>query len=525
MLQNESPWLPSLFTKQQEIFNLGTQQEAGDVHPECATAALICGPRESGKTLAVIHRLARHLWETPGAMTAIVHKTTKNVTNSGVANDITRIVFPEWIYANIGFNYTTFDRDGIPGWKTDGPTRTPYLRVSNMYGGESEIRVLPVEHDCEIQQKLKSSRWTMIWLNELANFKDPQILTMSYELLRWPYLKKWQHLWIADTNPALEGEDSWIYKFWYLKDWSALQFAHDPAKKADNQQHVDRLKGALKLIEVFLEDNFALTPAEISIKKALHQGDPGEYAREVEGRWIKGSGGRNRHFSDLFSREIHLIEENPQAGERMELSASTTDLFVGWDLGSSVNHGVVFLEKRIVSIGDKEWPIWTALREIEAIGERLKLSEIGEMAVSFMDELQKLYERPLGFQHWSDDSALNTFRPTGEGYDYLEIQAATAGRILMRGVFKPKGSIETRIRLLRRLLREKRFYVSSQCPAVIAMLENAARGTKLDDKVTGTHKHIFDSLTYPMFMESAGELADLVFKPSTSKSQLVSMRL
>jgi hypothetical protein len=95
----------------------------------------------------------------------------------------------------------------------------------------------------------------------------------------------------------------------------------------------------------------------------------------------------------------------------------------------------------------------------------------------------------------------------------------------MRGVFKPKGSIETRIRLLRRLLREKRFYVSSQCPAVIAMLENAARGTKLDDKVTGTHKHIFDSLTYPMFMESAGELADLVFKPSTSKSQLVSMRL
>lgn len=523
MPDSEEIWLPSLFPKQAQIFNLGTQQEAGDVHPECATAALICGPRETGKTLGVIHRLARHLWETPGAMAAIVHKTTKNVTNSGVANDITRIVFPQWIDANIGFDYTTFDKEGIPGWKTDGLTRTPYLRISNMHGGESEIRVLPVEHDCEIEQKLKSSRWTMIWLNELANFKDPRILTMSYELLRMPYIKKWQHLWVGDCNPAEEGEASWIYKFWYKGDWSGLQFAHDEGKKTENQEHVERLRRALKLIEVFLEDNLALTPEEISIKKALHQGDPGEYAREVEGKWVKGSGGKNRHFVDLFSREIHVVNEVVD-GEHVELAPTTTDILVGWDLGS-VNHGVSFNEKRIVSINDKEWAVWICLREIEAIGERLKLSEIGEMALAIMEEMQKTYGRRLGFKHWADDTALNTFRPTGEGYDYLEIQAATQGKITMQGVFKPKGSVDTRIQLLRRLLREKRYYVSSLCPCTIAMLENAAKGSTAQDKVTGIYKHIFDSGTYPILMESADDLSTLALKPTTSQAQqLISMR-
>lgn len=457
-------------------------------------------------------------------MVAIVHKTTKNVTNSGVAQDITNTIFPEWIESGIGFKYTTFDKEGNPGWKSDGLTRTPYLRVQNMYGGNSEIRVLPVEHDCEIAQKLKSSRWSMIWLNELANFKDPLIFTQSYELLRMPHLMPWQHLWIADTNPSDEGDQSWIYKFWYQRDWSALQFTHDPKKKEENQQHIERLKRALVLVEIFMEDNYSLTPEKISIKKALHQGDPGEFDREVLGIWTAGSGGRNRHFADVFSREIHVIEDNPE-GEKIELSATTSELLTGWDLGSSVNHGMVVLEKRIVKLDNKEWTVWIALREIESVGERIKLEDIGRMALDLIEALPKLYKRPLGFRHWADDTALNTFRPTGEGFDYLTVQAATQGKITMMGVHKPKGSVETRIRLLRRLLREKRFYVSSQCPAVIAMLENASRGTKLEDRVTGNYKHIFDALTYPIFVESAEELSEIAFKPTTASSELISMRL
>lgn len=520
-------WVPNLFPKQQEVFNLGTWQDAGTQHPESATAAMISGPRYTGKTIAIGHRVARHLWETPGARCGLLHKTTRNITDGGVLNDLTDVVFPEWIESGIGFDYTTFDGNGVPGPKADGRTRSIFLRVRNAFGGESELRIIAVEHDCEIEQKLKSSRWSMLWLNELANFKDPRIFTCSYEQLRMVHLPPWQHLWIADTNPAPEGTEAWQYKFFYQRDWSVLQFVHDEKKKEEHQGHVDRLKKALVLVEIMLHDNLALSPEEVSVRHALHSGDPGEYDRDVLGKWTKGSGGRNRHFADVFCHDVHVVQESPNDSDYIALSPSTSEILVGWDLGSSVNHGVVFMEKRIVKIADIEWPVWMALREIESVGEKMKMSDIGERALDILEELKKLYRRPLGFRHWADDTALNTFRPTGEGYDYLEIQAATQGKIVMQGVYKPKGSVELRIRLLKRLLREKRFYVSSQCPGVMSMLENAARGTKSDDKVTGMHKHIFDALTYPIFMESAYELEEIAFKPSKSNRNmdLISVRL
>lgn len=520
------PWVPMLYPKQQVVFNLGTEQEAGIPHPECATAAMISGPRYTGKTICIGHRLARHLWETPGARFGILHKTTRNVTDGGVLNDLTDVIFPEWIESGIGFNYTTADGNGIPGPKTDGRTRSIFLRVRNMWGGESELRIIAIEHDCEIEQKLKSSRWSGLWLNELANFKDPRIFTCSYEQLRMVHLKPWQHLWIADTNPSPDGDEAWQYKFFYLRDWSVVQ-NQDEKKKAELDKHIERLKKALVLVEIFLEDNLALTPEEIAVRHALHAGDPGEYDRDVLGKWTKGSGGKNKHFADLFSREIHMIEEDPAKEQFIELAPTTSELLTGWDLGSSINHGVAFLEKRIVNMDGKDWAVWCALREIESIGEQFQLQEIGELALAIIeDDLQKVYKRPLGWRHWTDDSAMNVFRPTGEGYDYLEILAATKGKIAMQGVHKPKGSVETRIRLLRRLLREKRFYVSSQCPRIMAMLENAARGTKADDKVTGNFKHIFDAVTYPIFMESADELAEVAFKPLSSapKQELITVR-
>lgn len=523
--QESEVWTPSLFPKQQIVFNLGTQQEAGDPHPECATAALLSGGRETTKTIAIGHRLARHVWETPGARAGILHKTTRNVTDGGVLCDLTDIIFPEWIESNIGFDYTTHDGNGVPGFKADGRTRSIFCKIRNAFGGESEIRIIAIEHDCEIEQKLKSSRWSLLWLNELANFKDPRIFTTSYEQLRMFHLKKWQHLWIADTNPAREGEDFWAYKFWYLRDWSVIPFPHDPKAKEEHEKNLAYLKKALVLQEFFLEDNLAFTPQEIAVKKALHAGDPGEYAREVEGRWVKGSGGKNRHFADVFSRQIHVIEENPKDGKLIELAPTTSELFVGWDLGASVNHGVTFLEKRVVNVGGADWTVWIALREIESIGERIKLQDIALMALEFVDTLPGMYKRTLGFRHWADNSAMDTFRTTGEGYDYLEVQAATKGRIMMQGVYKPDGSVETRIALLRRLIREKRFYVSSQCPRIIDMCENAARGTKLSERVMAPYKHIFDSTTYPIFAESAEELQMMTLSPSTGGSNLISVPL
>jgi len=525
-VEDVQPWTPNLFPKQQLLFNTGTADDAGVIHPNSPTAILVSGPRYSSKSFGADHRMIRHLFETPGGRFAIINKTLRNTTDSGTQQRLTEFVIPEWIEANIGFEYTTKDGDGIPGFKTDGRTRTPFCRFTNAHGGESEIRILSVEHDCEIETKLKDSFWSGIRLIELANFKDPKIFTVSWEQLRMPHLKPWQHLWLADTNPAVEGEDSWIYKFWFLRDWSAVTLtgADNNKERGDEIKRCrDKFEKSLRLIEIFLEDNLGLTPDQIEDRKALHSGDPGEYARDVEGKWVAGSGGANRHFADVFSRATHVIEEDIAKGIRIELSPNTNEILGSWDVGS-VNHGIVALEKRFVTIQDREWPVWVCLRELESVGDKIKLEDLAVTALDIFESIPSIYERKLDFRHWSDSSSIDTFRPTGAGYDYLEIMAATDNKIILQGVHKPDGSVETRIRLLRRLLREKRIYVSSLCPRVIYMLENIARGNTLKDRLTPSLKHIFDALTYAIFMESAADLAEIAFKPSTTGgSKLISV--
>jgi hypothetical protein len=178
-----------------------------------------------------------------------------------------------------------------------------------------------------------------------------------------------------------------------------------------------------------------------------------------------------------------------------------------------------------VSLNDVEWPVWLALREIESVNERVKLSDLGVEMLALMDGLEKGYNRRFSWIHYADDSALNMYRTTGLGYDYLEILAATDGKIQMQGVHKPKGSVVTRQRILRRLIKEKRFFVSSQCPRIIAAIENAATGK--DGEVTGVYRHILDALTYILLMEGSQELAETAFRPNvgSSKPGLVSMKL
>jgi len=523
------PWSPDwLYTKQRILFNIGTEQDAGKNHPNSPTAVLVSGPRYSAKSFGCDDRMIRHLWETPNGRFAIINKTLRNTTDSGTQQRLTEYVLPRWIDAGIGFEYTTRDGDGIPGFKTDGRTRTPFCRFSNAWGGESEIRILSVEHDCEIETKLKDSFWSGIRLIELGNFKDPRIFTVSWEQLRMPHLKPWQHLWLADTNPAVEGEESWIYKFWYKRDWSAVTLTGADNNRAQGEEIKrcrEKFEKSLRLMEFFLEDNEGLTTDQIEDRKALHSGDPGEYARDVEGKWVAGSGGANRIFADVFSRDIHVIEEDPEKGEKIELSPTTSDLYTGADIGGSVNHGFTIVEKRIVSLNDVEWPVWMFLREIESIGERIKISDLGVEMLRLMTDLEKLYARKFGWTHYADDSALTVYRPTGIGFDNLEILASTHGAINFQGVHKPNGSVLTRQRLLRRLIKEKRCFISSQCPRLIAAIENAA--TDKDGKVTGIHRHILDAATYVLLMEGAQELAETAFKPTVGdgKPRLVSMRL
>lgn len=459
------------------------------------------------------HRVIRHLYETPAAHAGLIVKTTKSATDGGVWLDLVDIVLPIWLAdRTLNFDYTTFDREGNPGSKTDSKTRTIYFKIRNYFGGESTLRLFSLEHDHEVKAKLKSTRFSCLWFSELSNFYDPDVYRSSWEQLRMFHLKRYEHLWISDTNPSEEGEDSWIYRTFIRKN-AELVLGKDTSAGADE------FKRAIVHMPFTLNDNLAMNETEREIQAALYNDDPGEKARNYEGRWVKGHGNKGKHFSDIFSRGIHVIGgEEGESGD-IDVSPNTTDLFTGWDLGSATNHAAGIMEKRIITVAGVEMSSWSILESVKHIKEQIGIKEVGLEMLGKMKHLEEIYGRTFDWTHYTDDSAINTFRPSSESFDYLEIMIATSGEIEMTGVPKPAGSVKARVQLVRRLLREKRLWVAGKCEDVIGMFENLKQGSTQADYVEWNEwKHTFDWISYVLFMECAHELALEANKPRSRVS-------
>lgn len=469
-------WAPKLHPKGLKLYN--------DYHRHI----LVSGSRLSGKTVATGHRVMRHLWETQGAFFGIFAVTIKNAKNGGVWTDMTEIIVPQWIDSKMSDQYgkpihfTTVDSVNNPGPKTDGQTRSLYFKISNYWGGESECMLFSLDNENEIKAKLKSTRLSGMWWSELSEFYNPDVFRFSVQQLRMYHLKREQHLWIADTNPSEEGEDSWIHKIWYKE-------RTDPAHKHP------AIRDELSLHEMFLEDNPFLTPIQIEQLQSDYENDPGEYARIVEGRWVKGHGTLGKVFADLFSEAIHVIDG------AIDIDSSTHGLLVGWDIGGT-NHSATIIEER--SFNGK--PIWNVIDEVVSISDTVSIEDFTHQVMEKMADIEKFYNRSFEWEHWSDDTAINVYRPTADTYDYLIVRSASEGKIELQGVTKPDGSVKQAINMFRVLLREQRVFMGRNCPHTIEMFHGLKRGTTrpvADDK----HKHPFDSLRYGVYQRTIDLMA------------------
>lgn len=500
----EAIWLPNLFDRQLEIFNCNCK------------ALLVCGPRLSGKTLGALARLVRHLWETPGARVAMFARTLKNAKDGGIWDDLNKIVLPEWIDANIGMRYTTMDATKTPGPKVSGQTRTPYLRVTNMYGGESEVHLFSLDVESEIEAKVKSQRFSMFYFSELSNFRDRKVLSTTLEQLRMPHLRDDQHMWIADTNPSEEGEESWIFKAFYIEP-------HQPYEEylelcqSQNSEVVPRprfeyeaYQKQFEVIEIRPEENPFISLQRIAELKANNEHDPGLYARNILGKWTYGDGDKSRHFRGIFSRAIHVIgsieDANEDNWEILLPSEGCNELLLGWDPGD-VNHGVAILEKRDTTVK----PVFYMLDEVEIIGEQVGIEELTQMVMEKVEALDfHCGKRLVTARCYSDRSSMDKWSAVAQTYPYLEVLAASDDRFFLQGVAKKHHSVKVRVNLMKRLLYEKRFFVSAHCVRTIAMLDNIKKGKKSVLLETDPHKHIFDAITYALLPECAEDLEDQI---------------
>jgi len=473
-------WYPDLCGKQLEVFNCTSRY------------TLVDGPKKSGKSIANLHRVARHLWEIPGRI-GVFTKTLRNAKSGGVWNDLVDIILPEWFEADIGMEFTTRKADGTYGPKQDANTRMQYFKVRNAHGTESEVQLHSIDNEREVESIAKGTRFSMFYFAELSNFKDRLVFDITSDQLRMQNIAFEDHMWLADTNPSDDGPDSWIYKLWY--DLLEMEDCPQPTL----QKHLRR-------IQIMIEDNPFLSPDEVADLKERFAHDPDLEARYIHGRWVHAVKGAI--FQDQFRPAVHVLGDiDPLDEKEWEIllpSNHCSQLLSGWDLGDRF-HSSHIAEKVTTAKGQT----FLVLDEHCMLDpeKRVSLRDFTEEFISLYElwEKRALNERvgpdgkpltSLPWTHWADSQAITSYRAGADNYDANLVYQFSEGRIAFNAAPKFPGSIQARIRLVKNLLFEQRLFISAKCIHTIQMFKSLKAGKGAKAIAPSKHRHVFDSLSY-----------------------------
>lgn len=486
MMHNDGYWVPDLAPKQLEVFN------------STSVYLLVSGCVMAGKSFAVEHKIVRELWDKPGGRIAAFSKTIKAAKHGGAYCDLVDLIIPQWIDAgltgirpDIKFGYTMEP-------KVDGQTRTSTFRIRNRYGGESEFLLFSLDFSDDIESKVKQTRFSGFWLIEATNFEDDdtyKIWRTTSNRLRMVHLKPEEHFWVCDCNPSEEGKSHWLYKLFYEK--SGL----DPIED-------EWMVRNLNVIDFQISDNPWLSETQIAKIKSENRSDPALYARNCLGQWEARSAGG--HFADVFLPNTHIRGDvSSQRRDEWQIivpTEGTFELVSGFDPGD-LNHACVIICKRHGDGGE----VYDVIDEIVSLGRKVSIADFTGAVIERMDYWESfLFDeynvKKVVWRAWSDSSAMDFNSGIGGAEDKL-IYAESLGRIELRGVPKPKGSVRDGVQTVRRLLHENRLYVSAQCSHVISMFRNLKRGSSNVEFVAASqYKHSFDALRYAITGEEPAEL-------------------
>lgn len=489
-------WQPLLSAKQCEVFN------------SYFKFCLVEGPRRSGKSIACLHRLLRHAWETDQGHIAMFARTRKSAEEGGIFTDLVSTVIPEWEAGNFGFKI-------LNGPKVSGATRLLYLDVSNRHGNKSRIQLHSLDYDFDIEAAIRSTRFSLIYFSELSNFQNRIVFVISSEQLRMPHLAPSSHMWIADSNPAPEGTDSWIY-----------QLFHKERLAANHPYPTEQAK--FQVVHIGLSDNPFISEDEKIGIAARHAHDQDLMNRYYHGLWTRRT--EAGLFSDVFHHDTHVLgNKNSMDENEWELllpDENVSKMLTGWDPGSSKNHSCHILEKR----GN----VFHVLDEIVSLGINLHTADFTAVVMQRIEFWKNFirdccHTNPVEWRHWSDSSAFEQFRSGGGAlgnFDHNIIAMASEGEIMLVAAPKGKGSIFKRIDIVRRLLFQNRLFVSVRCTKTIEMLGGICKGKSSVEPVEDSPmRHVFDSLSYALASECFWEINEEWSPRVASAGNLVSVRL
>lgn len=512
-LENKTPyWLPRLSAKQRAIFN------------SFARYLLVSGPRRSGKTIGVLHKLVRHAFDVKGARVIMLAKNIKLAKEGGPWDDLINTVLPEWVASGI-LEVTTPP-------KLDAQTRSLYCEVSNRYGTTTRIYLGSLEFDDDVEKLLRGRKFSFVQIVEGTNFKKRSLFDTAVQCLRVGEPESSRQI-VIDCNPATEGKEHWIYKlFWdeRLAEEAPAHFKTDREKDSYRE-----FQKSLEVIEVMVPDNPWLSQKETDELYGQFAHDQNLLLRYYFGQWVTASVGAI--FAEQFNEQVHILGNikfpNRADWEIALPPESATDMFTGWDLGMK-NSVTAFACKET---DEKGLPRYTFLDEIVVENDSVELEAYVEEVMKVIGKWEDFIGRPLMWRHWSDTSSWNR-QLSAENHEaaliedmskrYVIKNNLSPSRVIrLQKVDKFRGSVMEGVKQMKRLLFENRLFVSANCVNLIEMFRSMemerARGSGIERVPDSPYKHKFDAIRYLVQAESPIELHFNRVRVAKAPGRIISM--
>lgn len=492
----------TVFSKQREVLDACRA-------PQVQNVVLLAGPRKSTKTVAAQYVFCERAWSLPRRKMVIVSITQTVGVDGGVWSQFVDDILPAYM-ARSGMEWVKRP------WN-QGVTKIPSCKVSNQFGGVTMIQHQSLKVEKEAEDRFKGKGYTDIFINELSKFHNVKTLTTFLMCLgRTMEMPDDQQLFLADTNPAEDGTDSWIYQIWFelgrTKTDEELTAVCDRIYKQESSpERVNALRGLrdkLRLIEFTVDDNEAMTQAEKDAMFGELAVDDDLLQRYWYGRWVTASTGAV--FRNVFRPAFHVQGELEVPGreetEIMVPEPGCKELCTSWDPGSSTNWAAV-VEEVYMPKGSLR-PSVKVLDENVVVDQEVDYLWFVEEMLKKMRFWQAVVGHPIAWTHYSDRSVLDMKDMESGKYFHQLIYEASEGEIELIAADRRPGSVRASVELTKLLFWEGRLFISRMCPKLIESIKSIPPGKTQNEALlkTSKHKHVLDAARYGVMTELASEM-------------------